>query len=186
MRLSLLLAGGLMTALWLAQPVRADNPEDAKLAAYFRKYLDEEMKHRPSYATALGDHRFDHLLEDLSPEAQKAADERTKKFLDGLAAAVDYAKLTRSGQIDFEILAHELKKSLSISKHERPYERAPRVYNDAIANSVFTLLTQSPAPKERNVANAAARIAFIPRIVAAAKASLKDPPKIWVDVAIQQ
>src|SRR5262245_64125206 len=106
MRLSLLLAGGLMTALWLAQPVRAENPEDAKLAAYFRKYLDEEMKHRPSYATALGDHRFDNLLEDLSPAAQKAADERAKNAIDGLKAAVDYAKLSRYAQIDFESLQH--------------------------------------------------------------------------------
>jgi uncharacterized protein (DUF885 family) len=186
MRHTLLLAGGLMTALWLAEPIRAQGPEDAKLAAYFRKYLDEEMKHRPSYATALGDHRFDHLLDDLSPRAQKAADERAKRALDGLKAAVTYAKLTRSGQIDFEILEHELKKSLWISEHERPYERDPRVYNEAITGSVFTLLTQSTAPKERNIQNAAARIAFVPRVVAAAKASLKDPPKIWVEVAIQQ
>src|SRR5262245_24973977 len=186
MRSSLLLAGGLMTALWLAVPIRADNPQDAKLAAYFRKYLDEEMKHRPSYATALGDHRFDHLLEDLSPAAQKAADERARQALSGLKAAVDHGKLSRSGQIDFEILEHELNKALWISQHERPYERDPRVYNEAITGSVYTLLTQSTAPKERNIRNAAERIAFVPRVVAAAKASLKDPPKIWVEVAIQR
>jgi uncharacterized protein (DUF885 family) len=186
MRFAVLFAGALMTALWLTAPIRADNPEDAKLAAYFRKYLDEEMKHRPSYATALGDHRFDHLLEDLLPAAQKAADDRARQALDGLKAAVDYPKLSRSGQIDFEILAHELKKALWISEHERPYERDPRVYNEAITDSVFTLLTQSTAPKDRNIQNAAARVGFVPRVVAAAKASLKDPPKIWVEVAIQR
>ncbi len=186
MRFAVLLSGALMTALWLAEPIRAENPEDAKLAAYFRKYLDEEMKHRPSYATALGDHRFDNLLEGLSPAAQKAADERTKKALHGLKAAVDYAKLSRSGQIDFEILEHELKKSLWVSEHERPYETNPLVYNEAITGSVYTMLTQSTTPKERNIRLAAERIAFVPRVIAAAKASLKDPPKIWVEVAIQR
>src|SRR5262249_31141134 len=100
--------------------------------------------------------------------------------------AADYTKLSRSGQIDFEILEHELKKALWISEHERPYETDPRVYNEAITGSVYTLLTQSTAPKERNIQNAAARVAFVPRVVAAAKASLKNPPKIWVDVAIQR
>jgi uncharacterized protein (DUF885 family) len=175
-----------MTALWLAQPIQADNPEDAKLAAYFRTYLDEEMKHRPSYATFLGDHRFDNRLEDLTPAAQKAADERAKKALDGLKAEVDYGKLTRFGQIDFEILEHELKKSLWISEHERPYETNPLVYNEAITGSIYTMLTQSTTPKERNIRLAAERIAFVPRVVAAAKASLKDPPRIWVEVAIQR
>src|SRR5262245_56517338 len=87
--------GGLMTALWLTAPLRADNPEDAKLAAFFRKYLDEEFKHQPSYATRLGDHRYDHLLEDVSPQAVKAADERTRKALASLKKDIDFARLSR-------------------------------------------------------------------------------------------
>src|SRR4029077_8037171 len=114
------------------------------------------------------------------------ADERARKALADLKTAVDYAKLTRSGQIDYEILSHELKRSLWISEHLKPHERDPRVYNEALSDSVFSLLTQSTLSKERNIANAVSRIAFIPRVVAAAKANLKNPPKVWAEVAVRQ
>src|SRR5438094_7708270 len=104
------LIGGLMFALLTTGPAIAD--EDAKLAAFFRRYLDGEMKHRPSEATRLGDHRYDHLLDDLSPKARAEALARLRKVTVDLPREIDYAKLSRGGQIDFEILAHELKKSL--------------------------------------------------------------------------
>jgi uncharacterized protein (DUF885 family) len=48
------------------------------------------------------------------------------------------------------------------------------------------LLTQSTLPQAINVKNCAARMAQIPKIVAAAKESLKNPPKVIVDTAIRQ
>ena len=68
----------------------------------------------------------------------------------------------------------------------RRFEQDPRAYNDYISESVFLLLTQSTLPKERNVENAAKRMAFIPKVVAAAKESLKDPPRVFVETAIRQ
>ena len=185
-RSALLLMGTLMTALWLTESIRADNAEDAKLATFFRTYLDAEMKFQPTYATSLGDHRYDHLLEDLSARARFEADERTRKALADLKTAVEYAKLSRSAQIDYEILAHDLKRSLWVSEHLKPYERDPRVYINALSDSVFTVLTQSSLPKERNIQNAVSRIGFIPRVVTAAKVNLKNSPRIWVEVAIRQ
>ena len=51
---------------------------------------------------------------------------------------------------------------------------------------MFVLFTQSTLPHERNVQNAAGRIAHIPKVVAAAKAGLKNPPKILTEVAIER
>lgn len=166
--------------------VYAEATEDARLAAHFRQFLEEEMRRQPSLATRLGDHRYDHLLDDLSPEAQREMERRTQQVLDDLPKTIDHAKLSRDGQIDYEIWVHELKKSLWLLRNQRPFETDPRLYIDMTTGSVFSLLTQSTLPRERNIENATARIAFIPRIVAAAKASLKNPPRIWVEVAIQQ
>src|SRR5262249_4767717 len=41
-------------------------------------------------------------------------------------------------------------------------------------------------PKATNLKNAAARMAEIPRIVAAAKKTLRNPPKVYVETAIRQ
>jgi uncharacterized protein (DUF885 family) len=165
---------------------RAADNEDAKLAAFFRAFLDKEFAAHPFAATAAGDHRFDHLLDDLSPKARARDKERTKEALAELSKSIDKAKLSRNGQIDYEILEHSLNYSLWQIDNERRFEQDPRTFTGYISESVFLLLTQSTLPKERNVENAAKRMAFIPKVVAAAKESLKDPPRVFVETAIRQ
>lgn len=173
-----------MSFLLAAGPAAAD--EDAKLAAFFTRYLDEQLKRHPSEATRLGDHRFDDRLDDLSPAARTAGEARLRAAAAALPKEIDYAKLSRAGQIDFEILAHELKKSIWLVENTRPYEQDPRVYNEVISDSVFILLTQSTVPRERALQSAIARIGQIPKVLAAAKESLKDPPKTYAEVAVRQ
>jgi uncharacterized protein (DUF885 family) len=164
----------------------AADTEDAKLTAYFRSYLDKKFAAHPLAATRAGDHRFDHLLDDLSPRARAADRERIKATLADLPKRIDKAKLSRNGQIDYEIFEHDLVYSLWQTDNEAPFEHDPRIYTDYITESVFLLLTQSTLPKERNVENAAKRMAFIPKVVAAARENLKDPPEVFVKTAINQ
>ena len=62
----------LIILLVLPVAARAADGEDAKLAAFFRSYLDKDFEARPLEATRAGDHRFDHLLDDVSPKARAA------------------------------------------------------------------------------------------------------------------
>jgi hypothetical protein len=71
--------GPLLMALTLATPAIAD--EDARLAAFFKTYLEEAMKNAPLDATRYGDHRYDDRLDDLSPPARAANLERHKAAL---------------------------------------------------------------------------------------------------------
>ncbi|MCI0682689.1 MAG: DUF885 domain-containing protein [Gemmataceae bacterium] len=178
-------------AMMIAQPLahsEAQNSgkEDAKLDAFFKDYLDEEFKHRPLDASRAGDHRFDHLLDDVSAPARAAATVRVRKMLAELPKRIDYNRLTRAGQIDFEIWRHHLQRNLWLADNTKPFEDDPRVYNDYISESVYVLLTQSTEPKPVNIKNAAQRMTFIPRIVAAARASIKNPPKVLTEVALRQ
>jgi uncharacterized protein (DUF885 family) len=177
--------------LSLAQPLapsdaQKSGDEDKKLAAYFKEYLDEEFRHRPLDATRAGDHRFDHLLDDVSAKARAAAKKRVHKTLAELPKRIAYAKLSRAGQIDFEIWQHHLKRDLWLGENTKPFEDDPRVYNEYISDSVYLLLTQSTEPRPVNVKNAAERMRFIPRIVEAARESLKNPPRVLAEVAIRQ
>ena len=65
----------------------AASAEDAKLEAFFRRYLDEYFQQQPSEATALGDHRFDARLEDLSVESRTKWDQRMRGALADLPRA---------------------------------------------------------------------------------------------------
>lgn len=159
---------------------------DAQLNGFFKRYLEERFKLRPFDATQLGDHRFDNLLDDLTPEARKTWQEHTRKTLEELARQVDYQKLSPAAKIDYEIFHHHLAASLWLTENLHPFEKDPRVYNDYINDSVYMLLTQSTLPKEENIANCIARMKQIPRVIAAARQSLQNPPSVVTETAIKQ
>jgi uncharacterized protein (DUF885 family) len=166
-----------------AQP---KNAEDIRLANLFQSYLDQQFQRHPYFATQQGNHDFDDRLDDLSPEARKKDVQTSRDMLALLAKEIDAKKLSRDGQIDHEIWTHTLNYGLWSVENDNRFEFDPRVYGEYISDSVFLLLTQSTLPRERNVANAAKRITFIPKVVEAAKAGLKNPPKILTEVAIKR
>jgi len=177
----------LIPALFVALGVAAGAAEsDTKLEQFFKRYLEESFQLQPMQATQLGDHRFDHLLDDVSPAARKGWLEHARKTLGELPKAVDYPKLSRPAQIDYEIFEHELRKSVWLEENFHPFEEDPRVYNDYVNDSVYLLLAQSTLPKETNVANCIARMAKIPQVIAAARESLKNPPRVHSETALRQ
>src|SRR5208282_6010301 len=128
----------LPTVALLAMPVaHSADDEDARLTAFFKQYLEEEFRLAPMEATRLGDHRFDDRLDDLSPKAREVRLEHERKTLETLPRKIEYAKLTRSGQIDFEILRHHLERVIWLAANTRPFEEDPRAYNDYISDSIY-------------------------------------------------
>jgi uncharacterized protein (DUF885 family) len=176
----------LLSLFLLAAPLSAAGGEDAKLEAFFKAYLDQRFRQQPLEATRLGDHRFDHQLDDVSPAARAAWAERDRHTLQDLPRQVEYKKLTRAGQIDYETLAHDLTYSLWQHENGRRFETDPRIYNEYVTDSVYLLLVQSTVPRAEAVKSIISRMAFIPRVVAAAKEGLKDPARVVVETAIRQ
>ena len=187
MRRTCLAAAGMAACLWLAGPATSSAQDaDTALREFFQRYLEESFRQRPLEATHLGDHRFDHLLDDLSAQARAAWVEHGRKTLAELPKQVDYEKLSGAGKIDFEILRHELTKSLWLAENIRPFEEDPRVYNEYISDSTFLLLTQSTLPQETNIGNCIARMKQIPKVVAAARENLRTPPQVVTETAMRQ
>jgi uncharacterized protein (DUF885 family) len=160
--------------------------EDAALAAYFRENLEAQFRLQPSLASELGDHRFDDQLDDVSADARAKWKHQSETVLASLPRRVDFQKLTRAGQIDYEILEQTLRASLWSMENFDPYATDPRAYSGLISGSVFGLLTQSTLPLETNVANSIARIRQVGKVLAAARSSLQNPPRVYVETAIQQ
>ena len=126
------------------------------------------------------------MLDDVSSEGRAAWKVRDRHTLDDLPHKIDYKKLSRAGQIDYEIWTHDLEYSLWQYDNDRRFETDPRIYNDYISDSVYLLLVQSTVPKAEAVKSCVGRMAFIPRIVAAAREGLKDPARVKVETAIRQ
>jgi len=165
---------------------RAQPTEDMKLEAFFKSHLDEHFRQRPVEASKLGDHRFDSLLEDVSRPARDGWLAHTRKTLKELPKQVDYSKLSRPAQVDFEIFKHDLETEIWLAENTKPFEEDPRTYGSYINDSIYVLLTQSTLPKETNIANCIARMAQIPRVIATARQTLTHPPKPILETAIRQ
>jgi uncharacterized protein (DUF885 family) len=162
------------------------NPEDAAFQKLFRAWLDEEFQAHPLFATQHGNHDHDDRLDDLSPAARKADLDRARTWLARLPKSVDRSELSRNAQIDFDIWSHALEYAVWSAENDNRFEFDPRVYGEYISDGVFLLFTQSTLPRERNVQNAAKRIAYIPRVIEAAKASLKNPPRELTEVTTKR
>ncbi|MGH8958981.1 MAG: DUF885 domain-containing protein [Acidimicrobiia bacterium] len=69
-------------------------------------YWDRYLEANPSTATILGDHRFDHLLDDISPEATEDVLTQFRRFHDE-AEALTEAELDHQGRITRAMLVSE-------------------------------------------------------------------------------
>ena len=161
-------------------------PRDELLAGYFKTYLDDWFALEPLSATRFGDHRFDAKLDDISPAGRAAKLALDRKTLKSLATLFKPEDFSRDSRIDFEIFKQSLERSIWLTENFKTFEEDPRVYGDYLTESVYLLLTQSTLPKAENVKNALARMTFIPKIIDAAKATIKNPSRVKTETAIRQ
>ena len=164
----------------------AANAADELLAAFFREHLDASFALRPVEATLLGDHRFDHLLDDLSPAARQRWLDHWKSQLAKLDATFGRADLSPDGRLDRDILRDDLVRNIWLAENEQPFVHDARVYGTYTTDSVFSLLTQSTLPRETNITNAIARMKLIPAVLEVARTELTDPAPTMLETAIQQ
>ena len=135
----------LLFLMTMIPAARAADTEDARLAEFFKQYLEKQFAAHPLDATRNGDHRFDHLLDDLSAKARAADKERIKVTLADLPRRVDKAKLSRNGQIDYEILEHQLQYDLWQIENTRRFEQDPRLQRLHIGERICALDAIDPA-----------------------------------------
>jgi uncharacterized protein (DUF885 family) len=161
-------------------------PEDHRLDALFRAYLADLFRREPLTATRLGNHDHDDQLDDLSPAVRQETLEFKRRTLAGLPQSIDRKRLSRDGQIDFEIFQRHLDNEIWLAEHFQPFEDDPRIYGDYISESVYLLLTQSTLPAASNLKHAIARMARIPEVIQVARKTIAQPPRVKVETAIRQ
>lgn len=169
----------------MVEPLAAENA-DTKLDTFYKAYLEESFEMRPLDASLLGDHRFDHLLDDISPQARDKWLEHTRARLAALPKEISFQDLSRNKQIDFEILQFDMARNIWLTENFSPFAEDPRTYGSYISDSVYSLLVQSTLPKETNIKNAISRMQEIPRITLTARDTLRNPPRSILETAIIQ
>jgi uncharacterized protein (DUF885 family) len=151
----------------------------------FEIYLDTVYRFDPPSATRAGVHTFDGTLGDPSPAAIAATTERLRG-LDADLDALDPFALGFERRIDRELLLHRIRADVLDLQTWRAWERDPNFYLERVTEGVFTLLSREFAPPSARAASLVSRSKEVPGILATARRNLKNPPKVWTEVAIEQ
>jgi uncharacterized protein (DUF885 family) len=158
--------------------------DNEKLEKFAVAYFEDEDRQSPTSATALGIHRYDRELEDLSPsgirEKSAALAAFEKDFL-----GIRYDMLDREGQIKYRLMEERLKSSRRFFDTTRPFERDPAFYADLCVQTIFILLMRSFAPLEERLECAASRMEKMPGLLSHARKNLGNPPEIYTTIAAE-
>ncbi|MCI0423489.1 MAG: DUF885 domain-containing protein [Acidobacteria bacterium] len=157
--------------------------EDLKFEALAKEYLDKLLERNPELATSLGDHRFDERMNDYTQSGIQAQVQFQRQSVERLGQ-IDVSKLNSVNRIDFAILQSEIQSSLFQLENLREHEWNPQFYN--VGNAIYGLTAREFAPLKDRLKSVKARLRAIPTVLAAAKANLKNPPRIHTETAILQ
>jgi len=165
----------------------AASSADAAFSALAQRALDGWLALSPVNATQAGEHRHDHLLDDLGPEGRARAEAFARATLAELDA-LDLASLSRENQVDAAILRNQLEYDLWNSQVLQSWAWDPLVYGNLAGNSIYALMAREFAPMPARLRAATARMRLVPGLLAQARANL-DParvPKVHAETAARQ
>jgi uncharacterized protein (DUF885 family) len=143
------------------------------------RYFDEYyFPSNPSTATYTGLHQYDGELEDYSRAGIARRVAKLKQF------EAAFAKLPAGD--DRDLLLSSIRAGLLELETVRNWERNPDNYSSLITSSAFTLMARAFAPPEARLRSLISRERKMPSLLADARANLKNPPRIYTEIAIEQ
>ncbi len=179
-----LIAASLMPVASHAQRVSADGtPQTFHLLT--DQYFDQSFHFNPSGGTAVGFHQYDTELEDYSA-ASVAAQVAFLHAYDKKLAALDPKALDADEAADLLILENNIKSGLLSLEVIRNWEKNPDNYSSGITGSVFVIMERNYAPADTRLRAVIARERKMPQVLAEARKNLKNPPRIFTEIALEQ
>jgi len=148
-------------------------------------FSDVYFHYAPTAGTSAGLHQYDTQLEDYSPaniQKQIAALHAFEKKVE----AIDPSALDASIAADREILLNNIRSQLLTLEIIRPWEKNPDIYSSGITNSAFVIMERPYASTNIRLRSLAAREKLMPEVLLEARKNLKNPPKIYTEIALEQ
>ena len=143
------------------------------------RFFDEYyFPFNPTSATATGIHKYDGQLEDYSAAGIAARVSKLKQF-EG-----EFAKLPP--EPDRDLVLSSIRASLLDLETIKNWQRNPDIYSSFISSSAFTIMSRAFAPADVRLRALIARERKMPQVLTEARVNLKNPPKVFTEVAIEQ
>lgn len=183
----------LFTGLMYAQAAGNPSPSrpadlNSMFSAPADRYFDESyFKFNPTAGTQAGFHQYDNQLEDYSRSSIDQQIAVLKKFKEEYSRGyTQFGGDAYQVWIDRTLVQNDINSRLLTLENIRPWEKNPDQYSSGITNSIFVIMARTFAPPEQRLKSLIAREKQIPAVFAAARQNLKNPPLIYVEVALEQ
>lgn len=173
-------------ALSLSISTARANPKDDEFEKIAKDYVENFLSSHPEFATELGDHRFDGVLTDYSPETRARMLANAKQVREALKKFDDYKQLTDANQVDVRILRDNVDYQIFSLEELREAEWNPLVYNQSLANSLYLLVARDFDSAQKRIPNLRQRMDGIPNVIKQAEANLQHSPRVHTETAIEQ
>jgi len=177
----------ILAALATPAPAQHLSADGAPQTFHFlaEQYFDEYFGFNPTAGTSAGFHRYDTELEDYST-ASTAAEIAWLHATDKKLAPIDARALDAADAADFQILVNNIHSQLLELEVIRNQEKNADLYSSGITNSVFVIMEREYASANMRLRAVVAREQKMPQVLLDARKNLKDPPRIFTEIALEQ
>jgi uncharacterized protein (DUF885 family) len=180
-----LLGTAMLSSTTPAQKLSADGAMQTFSFVSDQYFSDVLFRYAPTVGTQMGLHQYDTQLEDYSAatiQKQITALHGYEKKLE----AIDPSALDASIAADHTILLNSIRSQLLSLEVIRNWEKNPDNYSSGITNSIFVLMERPFAPVNTRLRATVEREKQIPQVFVEARRNLKNPPRVFTDVALEQ
>jgi uncharacterized protein (DUF885 family) len=159
---------------------------DAELNRLADRYFEEAVfRYDPVQGTAAGFHQYDPLLPSGS-RAEIDSEVAALHRFEMETANFDTRGLSPPAAADRELMLSQIRGSLLSLESIRSWEKNPDIYSSGLSSAIFTIMSRKFAPPEERLKSAIARERLAARLLQSAHANLKNPPKVYTEVALEQ
>jgi len=156
---------------------------DEEFNEFEKKVFETFIERNPVMATHLGIHEHDHRLPEFTEEKIVEDIELMEGWLNELRD-FETDELNEENKMAKKLGSHIFEIHLFNLKELKQWEQAPQAPN-SIGASILLLLKREFAPLEERLESIKSRIEDVPRVLNEEKSRLKNPVRLWMDMAIE-
>ena len=180
------IAGIALFAASLAVPAVAADSGDAAFRSLADQYFNQiYFPFQPTNGTLAGFHQYDAQLERYDRDSIAKQTAALHSF-ERQMAAFPKDGLDEWTQGDRQLVLNNIHSTLLTIETIKPWEKNPDFYSTGITGSAFSLMERKFAPPEDRLRSLIARERQMPAALTAARQNLRDCPKIYTEIALEQ
>ena len=164
----------------LAPNLTSGNNAEKRFSVLVSDYTKLYYAFDPAWATTMGLHFYDHVLQDRSRAAIDREVERTKQTI-ALMKGINAEQLSDSARIDYDLFQSQVEGHLFDLTEIRRWENDPNTYN--YAEAIYPLVARNFDSQERRLLMVTERLKQVPQLLASGKQNVKNPPAMFAQMA---